>query len=347
MNKFKVSMLFLYLSLMTATACSNDDDTIAMATFESDPAQFCQDNPGDERCFDFNPSTFCVENPNSELCRTFEAETFTEVAYANQSSAQVMDLYIPEGPGPFPVVIYIHGGGFFTGDKSAGSTYTDYLVANGYVAVSINYRLSGEAVFPAAVHDCKAAVRYLRANATTYRIDSDHIGSWGDSAGGNLASMLGTSSGDEFTEDLTLGNENFSSKVTATVDWFGPINFSTIVEEATTLGLTGIMGSGVNTNLEANYMGLSNIEEDPELVALANPTTYIDEEDAAFFIQAGSADPLVPYTQSENFFNALLSKLGSDKVSFELIAGAGHGGNEFNSATNLEKVISFFDANLK
>ncbi len=278
---------------------------------------------------------------------SFEAEAFSDVAYANTSSAQIMDIQIPEGEGPFPAVVYVHGGGFFTGDKAAGSDYMATLVENGYVAVSINYRLSGEAVFPAAVQDCKAAVRYLRANASTYRIDAEKIGSWGDSAGGNLASMLGTSSGDGLTEDLTLGNENFSSKVQATVSWFAPINFSTMESEAADLGLTGFMGTGFNTNLEADYMGLDKISDDPDLVALANPTTYIDTGDAAFFIQVGDVDPLVPYTQSEHFYQALLAELGADKVSFELIEGAGHGGSEFDDPTNMDKIISFFDTNLK
>lgn len=310
MTKIKVSVLLNLCSLFLFIACSNDDD---------EPI-----TPVDT-----------------------EAATYVDVAYASQSDAQVMDIYVPEGEGPFPTVVYVHGGGFFTGDKEAGTTYTDFLVDNGYVAVSINYRLSGEASFPAAVHDCKAAVRYLRANAETYRIDTENIGSWGDSAGGNLASMLGTSSGDDFTEDLTLGNAGFSSKVTATVDWFGPINFSTIVEEGDALGLTGITGGSINTNFEADYMGLDAIEDDPDLVALANPTTYIDAEDAAFFIQVGNADPLVPYTQSEYFYNALLDELGANKVSFELIDGAGHGGSEFDDTANLEQVIAFFDSHLK
>ena len=96
------------------------------------------------------------------IVEVVEAETFVDVPYANTSSAQLMDIHIPEGAGPFPTVIYVHGGGFFTGDKSAGSTYVDKLVENGYVAVSMNYRLSGEAIFPAAVQDCKAAVRFFK-----------------------------------------------------------------------------------------------------------------------------------------------------------------------------------------
>ena len=307
MKKIKFLALFAMLAIFACSSCSDDESVV----------------------------------------ETTEAETFLDVSYASTSSAQVMDIYIPEGEGPFPTVVYIHGGGFFTGDKSAGNTYTNFLLENAYVAVSINYRLSGEAIFPAAVHDCKAAVRFLKANATTYRINASKIGSWGDSAGGNLAAMLGTSSSDNFTEDLALGNEDFSSKVNATVAWFPPINFSTIVAEANELGLTGFMGAGVNTDLEANYMGLNSIEENPALVALANPTTYIDSDDAAFFIQAGSADPLVPYSQSENFSQALLAELGTDNVTFELIEGAGHGGSEFDDIVNLEKVISFFDLHLR
>ena len=268
--------------------------------------------------------------------------TFTNVTYASVSSAQIMDIYVPAGKGPFPAVVYIHGGGFFTGKKSAGKRYTSALVKNGYVAVSINYRLSGEATFPAAVQDAKAAVRFLRANAESYSIDADKIGSWGDSAGGNLASMLGTSSGDKYTEDLSLGNESFSSHVSATVHWFGPINFATIVEEAVALGYTR-----VHTNLEEDYMGFSPLTENLEEVARANPTSYITTDDAAFFIQAGSKDRLMPYTQSENFYKELVSVLGEDKVSFELIEDAGHGGRKFNAASNLEKVIAFFDQHLK
>ena len=290
---------------------------------------------------------FSACGDDEAIAEIIGAEVFSDVAYADSSPAQTMDIQVPAGEGPFPTVIYVHGGGFFTGDKSAGSTYMDVLVENDYVAVSINYRLSGEAPFPAAVQDCKAAVRYLRANASRYRINSDRMGSWGDSAGGNLAAMLGTSSGDDFTEDLTLGNENYSSKVQATVDWFGPINFSTMESEAATLGLTGFMGTGFNTALEADYLGLDHISDDPALVALANPTSYIDVDDAAFFIQVGDADPLVPYTQSENFYQALLAELGTNKVNFELIEGAGHGGSEFDDPSNLEKVISFFDTYLK
>lgn len=93
----------------------------------------------------------------------------TNVAYANVSSAQVMDIYLPEGDGPFPVVVLIHGGAFKMGDKQMETSNAEALVVKGYAAASINYRLSNEAKFPAQIEDCKAAVRFLRANAAKFQ----------------------------------------------------------------------------------------------------------------------------------------------------------------------------------
>jgi acetyl esterase/lipase len=272
------------------------------------------------------------------------ATTFTNVAYATTSTTQTMDIYMPSGVGPFPVVVLIHGGAFMMGSKSDESANCAALTSQGYVAVSINYRLSGEAKFPAQIQDCKAAVRFIRANATKYKINPDKIGSWGASAGGNLASMLGTSSGINELEGASLGNATFSSKVTATVDWFGPINFLTMDAEATTLGFTITTNS--STSPESKLMGAA-VQTIPDQVAKANPTTYISSDDAAFLIQVGSLDRNIPYTQSQNFSTALKSVLGDGKVTFELISGAAHGGTQFTTTTNISKVIAFFDKYLK
>lgn len=121
------------------------------------------------------------------------APTYEDLAYANLSSAQKLDLYIPTtGSGPFPVVIMVYGDGFMFGDKAdgAGLTGVDQLLAAGYAVASINYRLSGEATYPAQIFDAKAAVRFLRANATEYNLNPDKFGAWGASAGGNLVALL-------------------------------------------------------------------------------------------------------------------------------------------------------------
>jgi len=281
---------------------------------------------------------------NSTATTNGTATTYTNVAYATTSTAQALDVYVPAGAGPFPAVVIIHGGAFMMGSKSDESANCAALTAQGYVAVSINYRLSGEAKFPAQIQDCKAAVRFLRANATKYNINPDKIGSWGASAGGNLASMLGTSSGISELEGASLGNSTYSSKVIATVDWFGPINFLTMDAEASALGFTITTNS--STSPESKLMGAA-IQTIPDQVAKANPTTYISSDDAAFFIQVGSLDRNIPYSQCYNFYNALKATLGDSKVSYELIAGAAHGGTQFTTATNMAKVIAFFDKYLK
>ena len=286
----------------------------------------------------------CSTDDVTEDTTTLTGSAITNVSYATSSSAQKMDIYIPEGTGPFPVVVLIHGGAFMMGDKSGEASNAAALVANGIAAVSINYRLSGEAKFPAQIEDCKAAVRFMRANATKYNLNPDKIGSWGASAGGNLSSLLGTSSGVAELEGASLGNSGFSSKVIASVDWFGPINFLTMDTEASALGFT--LSTNSSTSPESKLMGAA-VQTIPAQVAKANPATYITADDAAFFIQVGSLDRNIPYTQSLNFYNALKGVKGSTDVSYELLDGAGHGGSQFSSSTNMAKVMAFFTKYLK
>ncbi len=286
----------------------------------------------------------CSKDDATEDPETSTGSTITNVAYSSTSSAQKMDIYLPEGTGPFPVVVLIHGGAFMMGDKSGEASNALALTANEIAAVSINYRLSSEAIFPAQIQDCKAAVRFLRANATKYNLNPDKIGSWGASAGGNLSAMLGSSSGIEEIEGASLGNSGFSSKVIASVDWFGPINFLTMDTEAAALGFTITTNS--SNSPESKLMG-GAVQTIPAQVSKANPATYITPDDAAFFIQAGSLDRNIPYTQSLNFYNALKTTLGEEKVSYELISGDGHGGAQFTSTANIAKVIAFFDKHLK
>ena len=272
------------------------------------------------------------------------ATKYTDVAYATTSNAQKLDIYLPAGEGPFPVVVFIHGGAFLMGNKEMETSNAAVLVSKGYAAVSINYRLSGEAKFPAQIQDCKAAIRFLRANAVKYKLNSDKIASWGASAGGNLSALLGTSDGVSELEGPELGNSSMSSKVLVSVDWFGPINFSTMDAEASTLGFTITTNSA--TSPESKLMGAA-IPTIPEQVAKANPATYISSDDAAFFIQVGDADRNIPYTQSKNLYEALLPVLGESNVSFELISGAGHGGTQFTTSSNMDKVVAFLDAFMK
>lgn len=275
---------------------------------------------------------------------TATTQTLRDVAYAQTSAAQKLDIYMPAGAGPFPAVVLIHGGAFKRGDKAMDAAHAATLVAKGYVAVAINYRLSGEAKFPAAVHDAKAAVRFIRARASNYRINPDKIGVWGASAGGHLAAMVGTSGGDTYLEGNEGAHLGVSSRVQAVVDWFGPINFAGMVGEGLALGFA----ASYNVDNESAYLGVdANSPANLALVQRSNPATYIDAQDPPFFIQVGGADPLIPYTQSLNFYTALKPVLGEARVSVEKLEGAGHGGAQFSSTANLSKVVAFLDRHLR
>ena len=273
------------------------------------------------------------------------APTHSDLAYASVSDTQKLDLYIPEGTGPFPVVIMVHGGGFMFGDKAdgAGLTGVDQLLAAGYAVASINYRLSGEAQYPAQIFDTKAAVRFLRANASQYNLNPDKFGAWGASAGGNLVSLLGTTCGVAELEG-DLGNNDQSSCVQAVVDWFGPIDFLKMQEQLTEAGCSASTDEA--SSPESKLVG-APIQTVPEKVALTNPMNYITPDDAPFLIENGTADCNIPPVQNKNLADALSAVIGADNVTYVSLEGAGHGGSQFETAENLAMVIAFLDTYLK
>lgn len=270
-----------------------------------------------------------------------------DVAYAQTSAAQKLDVFLPEeGDGPFPVIVSIHGGAFRFGDKADGQL-TPMLegLKRGYAVVSINYRMSGEALFPAAVHDVKAAIRWIRANTATYHFEAEKIAVWGGSAGGHLSAMAGVTGGVKDLEDLSLGNPDQSSRVQAVVDWFGPTNFL-MMDEAFKASSKGKPDHDEAGSPESLYLG-KKITEIPELVKASNPETYITEDDPPFLIQHGTDDPLVPTEQSIHFSQELEKVVGTEKCTLTLLQGAKHGGPEFSTSANLELVFAFLDQYLK
>lgn len=295
----------------------------------------------------------CGSNDTQSFSETLKKRTesinrkWLDVSYSAQSSAQKLDLYLPnEGEGPFPVIIYIHGGGFTSGDKAEGHVLP--LLAGldrGYAIVSTNYRLSNEAVFPAQIYDIKAAIRFLKANASEYKINPDKIAVWGSSSGGWVAAMMGTSAGVSELEDLSMGNPDQSSAVKAVVDWCGPINLGTMDEQFTKSG-TGSPTYYKADSSASRALG-HPLPDVPELVKAANPETYISVDDAAFFIQHGDKDQIVPVEQSIDFAAKLESVLGKDKVTLEILPGAIHGDSALNKSDNITKILDFLDRNLK
>lgn len=273
-----------------------------------------------------------------------------DVAYANLSPTQKLDIYWPEqGNGPFPVIVSIHGGAFMGGDKR-DVQITPMLKAlkRGYCVVGVNYRMSGEAKFPALVHDIKAAIRWIRANAGSYLFDPNKIATWGGSAGGYQSLMAGVSTGVPELDDLSLGNADQSSHVQAVVDWFGPTDFLKMDEQLAESGLAhGNEEDHNGSNSPESLLLGKKITLIPKLVRSANPETYIHPNVPPFFIQHGKVDDIVPHQQSVNFAARVREIAGKERVTLELIEGARHGDPKFDSPRNVKKVLDFLDQHLK
>ena len=270
-----------------------------------------------------------------------------DIAYVSDGhERQVLDLYLPaSSDGPRPLVIWIHGGAWLQGDK--GRCPATALVDRGFVVASLNYRLSQHAIFPAQIHDCSAAIRWLRAHHEQYGIDPDKVGVWGASAGGHLAAMLGTSAG-RLAGDL--GNPDESSQVQAVLDWFGPSDLLTMNEQA---GSRGSINHDAADSPESRLVGAA-IQDVPDLARAASPLFYLsrsqlvrengspDEPPASlppFLIVHGDQDTLVPLAQSRTLHERL-RELG---VTSELIVveGAGHG--QFRDPEITERGFAFFE----
>ena len=264
-----------------------------------------------------------------------------DIVYENIKGRKLhLDLYTNEKPqAKQPLIIYIHGGAFRAGSKNSGpflSVIQD-LTQKGFAVASINYRLSGEATFPAAVTDCKAAVRFLRANAKKYKLDPNKFGVWGSSAGGYLVSFLGTSGG---IKEFEVGsNLDVSSKVQAVCNWFGPTDFLKMNNSPISK-----MDHNSENSPESMFLG-KKITEVPELVKKANPISYISKDDPEFCTLHGEKDVLVIINQSELLHSALKAK--GVKSTFHKITNAGHGfkGPEKNQVLKL--TVDFFTKNLK
>lgn len=274
---------------------------------------------------------------------------YLNISYADLSETQKLDIYLPdEGDGPFPVIVSIHGGAFAIGDKDDIQIEPMLKgLRRGYAVVGVNYRLSGEAKFPAAVHDVKAAIRWIKANAENYKLDRNKIAVWGGSAGGNLSAMIGVSANVSELEDLSLGNAEQTSNVQAVVDWFGPTDFLKMDEHLAELNL-GPQDHNDEDSPESRYIG-AKITDVPELVKRANPITYVTSDVPPFLIQHGDRDHLVPVQQSILLVEKLKEVLGydSEKINFDILNGADHDDPAFKTESNLNRVYAFLDKYLK
>lgn len=256
------------------------------------------------------------------------ARSYTDIAYASSSPAQVLDLYVPASSAPVPLVIMIHGGAFSGGDKTLERSFVSALEAEGYAVASLGYRLAGEAGFPAGARDVKAAVRFLRANASAFHLDPDRFAAWGESAGAWFAVMLGVT-GDQPTvfDDDALGHAGVSSAVQAVVDWYGPVDFGAMDDQQRASPPaacpTSWLQHGPAASPESIWLG-GALASVPALLGQSNLVRYVPAARAlpAFVAYHGDDDCEVPHAQAGELDAALAAVGASSELN--VMPGYGH-----------------------
>ena len=274
--------------------------------------------------------------------QTIEAKAGTayrDITYCTPDGvAQKMNVFYPKqlSDKPMPITVYIHGGGWTSGDKGTGAGATDIqaLLARGYIVASLDYRLAPQYKWPSQIADVKCAIRHLRANAATYKLDPNKIGVWGGSAGGHLVAMLGTT---DKSAGFDVGEcADQSSRVQAVVDLFGPANLPAMLT-----GRAMIVGQTV----------FGATSRDDPILAKASPITYVTPDDPPFLILQGDKDTTVPLEQSQILYDKL--QAGGVTATLVIVKNAGHsftpvGGAISPSRAELTKMIAdFFDQYLK
>ena len=262
------------------------------------------------------------------------------ISYAGTNNArQTLDLALPvkrTSDKPLPVIAFIHGGGWRGGSKDGGlNRIRSFLKSGNYVGVSIGYRLSNEAKWPAQIHDCKAAIRWVKANAVEHGLDGSKIAVHGTSAGGHLVAMLGTSAGVKAMDGSTGAYTSQSTKVACVVDYFGPTNFLRMND----------FESRIDHDAKDSPEGLligGPIQDNKKKTITADPISYVTKDDSPFLIVHGTKDMAVPYNQSV-ILNAALNKVDVPTALLTVVDGGhGVGGGELNKRLQI-----FFDHHLR
>ena len=261
------------------------------------------------------------------------------VEYCNGQTARITEP--PSIDGKAPAAIYLHGGSWIGGDHDTGGFIIHEigpaLNAKGFVVASVNYRLGPEEPWPAQIVDAKCAVRFLRANARAFHIDPADIGIWGHSAGGHLASLVGTAGPSAGWDTGAYAKE--SSRVEAVADLAGPSNLVTLGEE----GVPGLVKSNFTS-----LLGPISESDLPAALAAASPVTYVSRRDPPFLIIHADDDGIVPLAQSQELASAL--EAASVPVTFVVVHGGGHSldvpGGDPDPKQIEELVVNFFSKEL-
>lgn len=247
-----------------------------------------------------------------------------------QGKSKQLDIYLPATEGPHPVIVFVHGGAFMMGKRTQMPIATMEQLNRGYAIASITYSLSGEAQWPTAMYQIKAAVRWLRAHAKEYNLDPDKFIAWGPSSGGTYVSVLGASGDVKELEDLSLGNSEYSSRVQGVIAYY----------PSSDLKFMMFGGNAKPGNFAEQLLGCHPIEC-PEKSDSANASTYATADDPPFYLMHGTSDAIVPHDQSSLMYDALLK--AKVDATFISLPGYVHGDPRFDNQVNRQGIEAFLD----
>ena len=258
-----------------------------------------------------------------------------DIVYAQSGDKKLLlDIYKPKSVSNPYLIVWVHGGAWRSGSKANPPMG---LLKFGYALASLDFHLSEEAPYPSMVHDIKAGIRYLRANAKKYGYRADKIVIWGSSSGGHLAALVGTTNGDKFMEGNLGDFKGTSSGVQGIIDFFGPANLLTILNQSTPHGIS------VREPAMKILFGKS-IDEVKEIARQASPVFQTDPSDPPLLIVHGLQDNQVPVNQSIELMEAY--KKNKLPVQIEYVTNGGHGGEVYNNPAMMSLVNEFLKKNV-
>lgn len=269
--------------------------------------------------------------PPADVSRV--SRSILDLPYGGDSPFQKLDIYLPSeaearGKGrPLPVIIYVHGGAWKMCDKKDCQVEPALAaLARGWAVVSVNYRLSSEAIFPAPVDDVRAALSWLVRNAVEHGLDGQRIALWGESAGAHLVSHAGLRE---------------PSLVKAVVAWYCPTNFSKMDPYLAENGFP-IPDHSLPGSPESELLG-APIGEVPRLVRAADPQSWLTPEAPPFLLQHGRKDDIVAWQLSRDFAARFDAICGPGRATLEILEGAGHATEDFRTHENVQRVIAYLE----
>lgn len=298
---------------------------------------------------------------------------YFDVPYGKDSPSQKLDLYLPAGEGPFPVIISIHGGGYVACDKRQKEMIEPMLkgLERGFAVIGLNYRLAGEQKFPEPVRDIKQAVRFIKANSRQWSLCPDQMTVWGGSAGGYMALMGSLCARDAYFDSTSDPNLGIDASLAACVAWYPQTDFSSADEELEINSMVNrFLGKRELDKNEEEYEPAFPASEESSfpfhcqdssvcclflganpssgeaVITKASPISHIHEEMPPMLLQHGSCDEILPMQQSLRFAIKANKICKEERVELELLPGAIHSSVMFETEENLEKVFRFIEKNL-